>query len=74
MQERVTRLEEQYKRISSDIESEKRTRANVNKEALDRIRDVSNALEEVKKYVWIGIGIMIAIDSVAVIVVSIVHK
>lgn len=47
---RVTRLETQMSRIVSDIESEKRTRSNVN-------NDVESRLRKVEKSIYIAMGI-----------------
>lgn len=60
VQERVARLEEQMKRFISDMESEKGTRARANTEVLRQ-------LEQVKKIVWIGVGVGLTLNSALVV-------
>lgn len=69
LSQRVERLEKQFlvlhtqqQRIISDIESEKDTRARVNIDTLDGIKELDKRVRLLEKAIWIGIGVVVVVE------------
>ena len=60
--ERLAVLEVQLQRISSDMDSEKRTRSNANHEIDIRFDNVDKRLRVIERLVWIALGAILAVD------------
>lgn len=73
MQERVTRLETQMGRIVSDIESEKRTRAEVNKFFMVRLDGIADRIGGIEKKIYMAAG-AIGLISLAIQIYSALKK
>ncbi len=64
LESRVTALEVQVNRIISDIESEKRVRAEVNLTLFGKIEKLRDNLSEHAKYIYIGMGGLGALELI----------
>lgn len=67
---RLTVLESRIKRIESDIESEKRTRANANALINAKLDKQSEHMSKQDKIVYIGLGIVGALQFLAPYVIK----
>lgn len=71
--ERVARLEAQMGRIVSDIESEKRTRADTNKFVTDKLDKIADRIAGIERKIWMAVGAL-AFLSLCIQIYSAVFK
>jgi hypothetical protein len=62
---RISVLESQYHRIASDIESEKRTRADANSHVNRKIDQISEHIGKQDKILYVGMGILAMLQFIA---------
>lgn len=72
--QKVIRLEEQVKRIVSDIESEKRTRAQVNTELTEQLRLLEVRVRELEKTIWKAMGGLAVLNAVVIIITALLKR
>lgn len=62
---RIVMLEVQFNRFVADAESEKRTRAEVNREIKTALQAIDNRLRLTERAVWLGMGGLFVAQFVA---------